>query len=145
MSGMERVTISVALIFCAGAFVAAAGPPRHLDVCQAVEQVQRLNGQYISVHGYVGSDGIEHTDLLSDDCPGVSIALRMTAAATRDDPGTKLVEAALYCPPFGTRGEKVISGDFEGRLARKASPTPALQLRLVKVRNLRVYVRECAR
>lgn len=140
----RRVGITAAAVIGAVASLFAAGPLPRLNVCQAIEQAQKLSGRYVAVHGYVGSDGIEHTDLKSDACPGKAITLWVTDAAAKNDRGLKLVQAALYCPPFGTRGGKEISGDFEGQFERTPGPMPRLRLRVAKVTHLRLYIRDCA-
>ena len=125
--------------------LAASQEHNYIDttVCEMVAHPEQFNDRLVRVQASVGSDGIEHTGLEDEDCPGKGVALSVSSEDERRD--QTLLMSALHEAIFrlvrpGTSEKKKIHGTFLGKFATRPKDFPPRIFFLKKVVNLTIRI-----
>jgi hypothetical protein len=118
-------TLTMSLVCCG---TVARSSRDQLTVCTAAMNAAALSGRVITVRADVVSDLIEHTMLVSDDCPKETISLALMADAAGGD---DLKRAIVDGMP-----DARITATFTGRLEWRPSESPARLLNITEVADV---------
>jgi hypothetical protein len=108
-------TIAFVLVVLAltGPATSQAGAPLTPSICEVITNPKRFHRKTIRIDAQIFSDGIEHTVLGSDKCPGIGISLS-TTQKVEDSAGSRAIDNAIFQGHFGSSG-KLITATITGK------------------------------
>ena len=105
-----------------------------MTVCTVAPRAALLAGEVITLRSDVLSDLLEHTILVSDDCPTETISLALTSDAVGSD---ELKRAIVDGMP-----DARVTATFTGMLEWKPTESPARLLNVTHVANITIQPRK---
>lgn len=102
--------------------------PIATDVCEISERSKAFDGKVVTLHAGILSDLVEHTNLISSNCPSCTLAVALEANA---EGGDAMKMALTEAMPDGA-----ITAVFTGTFEWHANETPARLLKVSAVRQL---------
>jgi hypothetical protein len=108
--------------------------PIDTSICSIVLAPAKYNHDIVRIHGYVWTDGIEHTNLVDPSCPGKAVALILVPG----DSGSRFRELRqALAMRMDWRTDRTIDGIFLGEFVWSPKNRTARSIFVTEIANLR--------